>query len=201
MLAKKISPKIILLGDSNVGKTAMLRQYTEHKFEEEWIGTFGYDHYSKQSMYEDIEVMFNYIDTAGQERYEVLPTSLFRNVDGVLLVFSLDNNQSFKRIKNWYQSIKEARKIENIQFMLAGNKSDLVTKHTEAEITQERINELLSELNVSVYYPTSAKENKNITECFNYLEDSILKNKDKSIYDERIRLKKMQQVKKKKWFC
>lgn len=193
MVSTQISLKIIFLGDSDVGKTSILTQYTNNTFSDIMLNTIGIDYYTKKFSYEDTNLVFNYTDSAGQERYQIIPKLFFRNIDGVALVFDLTNSTSLQKIHYWHEQLKEEADIENIKFVLIGNKCDLKSK---LEVTQDNLNVLISSIGNPRYFEASAKDNINIKESINYLENELLKDKHAMIYQERMSLKERQMKKK-----
>ena len=122
-----ITYKIIIIGDSSVGKTSFLLRFCDGRFEAESIATICIDHKVKFISRQEKKIQLQIWDTAGQERFRSLSKSLFKGSDGILLMYDISNYDSFKHIKNWIQDIKNnlGVPIEKIALIIVGNKSDL----------------------------------------------------------------------------
>ena len=115
--------KILIIGDSNVGKTSILLQYTSNFFQETHIATIGVEFKLKEIMLDNIEYKLNIWDTAGQERFKAITKSFFKAADGIVFVYDVTNKPSFVNIKNW---IKDAEsKANDFKIIIVGNKIDL----------------------------------------------------------------------------
>ena len=115
--------KILIIGDSNVGKTSILLQYTSNFFQETHIATIGVEFKLKEIMLDNIEYKLNIWDTAGQERFKAITKSFFKAADGIVFVYDVTNKPSFENIKNW---IKDAEsKANDFKIIIVGNKIDL----------------------------------------------------------------------------
>ena len=115
--------KILIIGDSNVGKTSILLQHTSNFFQETHIATIGVEFKLKEIMLDNIEYKLNIWDTAGQERFKAITKSFFKAADGIVFVYDVTNKPSFENIKNW---IKDAEsKANDFKIIIVGNKIDL----------------------------------------------------------------------------
>eukprot|EP00758_Cryptobia_borreli_P004115 Tbor_TRINITY_DN4194_c0_g1::TRINITY_DN4194_c0_g1_i1::g.26514::m.26514/K07897/RAB7A; Ras-related protein Rab-7A len=116
--------KIILLGDSGVGKTSLMRQYVSNRFEKRYKATIGADFFSHQEIIEGVPVDLQIWDTAGQERFQSLGAAFYRGADACLLCFDITNAQSFQNLRTWIQEFTyQANGIKDM--LLIGNKADL----------------------------------------------------------------------------
>ena len=106
----KLSLKILLIGDSQVGKTSLLLKYTEHIFPEEHITTIGVEYKDKFVIKDNYNIRLQIWDTAGQERFRSITKNIYRNAHGVLFVYDITNKESFLNIKNW---IKDLQNVGN----------------------------------------------------------------------------------------
>ncbi|XP_043915926.1 ras-related protein Rab-39A-like [Protopterus annectens] len=162
--------RIIMLGDSTVGKTSLLKRYTEGVFIDFINQTVGVDFYVQFVEVEPgVRVKLQFWDTAGQERFRSVTQSYYRNSAGGLLVFDLANRTSFEHVKNWHEEVMERVKPHKIIFILVGHKSDLVE---EREVSVEEAEKLASTLGLK-YIETSAKNNNNVENAFAVLTMSI----------------------------
>ena len=175
----EINLKLLLVGDSNVGKTSLLLKYTDDSYPLEHVATVGIEYRIKIFDYKNFKIKLQIWDTAGQERFHSITNNFFRNADGILFVFDLTNSKSFEGAINW---IKEAEEVGNFfQKLLIGNKSDLIDQRV---ITKEEAEKFANEKNIC-FFETSAKENINLKEAFNKIIELIFKNKtDEEIIKE-----------------
>ena len=97
--------KILTLGESGVGKTAILRRYVENKFEKHHLATIGIDYQSKTIKIKNKEIKLKIWDTAGQERYLNLASHLYKGADGIMLVYDITDEYSFSKITDWMEQI------------------------------------------------------------------------------------------------
>ena len=162
--------KIILIGDSCVGKTAILRRYIYNIYEETTISTLGISFAFKEvTLKNGIKIKLKLVDTAGQERFTSLASSYFKNSNGVLFVFDFSNLKTFKAIERWINIFEESnnRKDKVIKYLI-GNKDDLEDK----KIDQEMIDNFLKTYNYN-FKKTSAKENINIDDLFQEMSEKL----------------------------
>jgi len=125
---KKVLLKIIILGDSGVGKTALLHKYVHGSFIQEHKATIGADFVTKEISVDDKLVTLQIWDTAGQERFQSLGTAFYRGADACVLVYDITNDQSFKQIETWRTNFLEQANPDDpktFPFLLCGNKNDL----------------------------------------------------------------------------
>ncbi|ETO19012.1 Rab7 [Reticulomyxa filosa] len=154
---KKVLLKIIILGDSGVGKTALLHRYVHGQFIQEHKATIGADFITKDISVEDKMIW----DTSGQERFQSLGTAFFRGADACVLVYDITNDQSFKQIEMWRSSFLEQSSppdAEKFPFLLCGNKHDL--QSTRAVSAQD--GEQLAHKYRMQFFETSALDGNNV---------------------------------------
>ncbi|XP_053123525.1 ras-related protein Rab-42-like [Hemicordylus capensis] len=155
--------RIILLGDSTVGKTSLLRRYTERCFIPALYPTVGVEFYSKMmELPPGVKVKLQLWDTAGQERFRCIPRSFYRNAVGVLLVFDMTSRRSFENIFEWYNEVTNAQMMEKVIFLLIGHKSDLQSNN---RVSFEEAEGLAISLGTH-FIETSAKDNVNVDLAF-----------------------------------
>ena len=165
--------KIITIGDSNVGKTSIIRRYLYNVFESSNLATIGVAFSFKEVTLENGQIIkLRLVDTAGQEKFKSVTKSYYKNTDGVLFVFDYNNPLTFENISEWIQSFEENHNgKENIPRFLLGNKSDL-----EHKVTDEMINNFLNQHKDKYKFEsTSALENTNIDKIFQELAEEIYK--------------------------
>ncbi len=167
--------KIITLGDTGVGKTSIINRYITGKFTDNIATTLGVNYsYKNLTFNKTHKIMLKLIDTCGQEKYRALSKSYYKNADGVLFIFGLNDKDSFDNIKEWMESFnKESKKdYGDIPKVLVGNKCDL---EFDEELDQNLINEFSRENKIK-YIESSAKDDKNINDLFEELGKMIYKN-------------------------
>ena len=170
----KLSLKILLIGDSQVGKTSLLLKYTEHVFPEEHIATIGVEYKDKFILKDNYNIRLQIWDTAGQERFHSITKNIYRNANGVLFVYDITNQESFGNIKNW---IKDLQNVGNdIKGVIIGNKLDLEQKR---DVSKEDLEEI-GKKNQMPFLETSAKQNINVNEGFDLLVNELLKGKNEN---------------------
>jgi len=163
--------KIITLGDSGVGKTSILNQYIKGKYNDNISSTLGTNFCYKKLIINHTQISLKLIDTYGQEKYKSLSKSYFKNADGVLFVFGVNDKDSFDNVKDWIKYYDEECIIENVPKVLVGNKCDL---EMDKELDQNIITEFAEENKIK-YIETSAKDDKNINELFEEMGKMIYK--------------------------
>ena len=167
----ELNIKLLIVGDSNVGKTSLLLQYTDNYYPDQHTATIGFEYKIKTFQYKDYKIKLQIWDTAGQERFHSITNNFFHNADGILFVYDITSRQSFNGVKVW---IKEAEEIGNFyKRLLIGNKCDLSEKRN---ISIEELEKYCEEKNID-FFETSAKENIYLVEAFNKIVELILENK------------------------
>ncbi len=161
--------KLILIGNSGVGKSCILQRYIRHSFEESYKCTIGVDFLMKSVIINGITVKLQLWDTAGQEKYKSMVSSYYRGANVALIVFDLTSRPSFDALPLWIENFyKNGPEQKNI--ILIGNKKDLVD---DRQVTQEEA-EMFAETNNMIYFETSAKDGDNIDYVFNYAAEKLL---------------------------
>jgi small GTP-binding protein len=166
-----ISFKILLLGDSTVGKTAFILRFCEDKFDEDSLTTIGLDQKNKYVKRGDKKIELHIWDTAGQERFRAIAKNLYKGADGILLMYDMSNLNSFNHIKEWINSIKESVDISKIALIIVGNKCDLTTQEITVDEEKKKNFEETRKLKI---IEASAKKNINVNDSFIVLIDKML---------------------------
>lgn len=155
--------KILLLGDCSVGKTCFLLRYVEDTFTENHITTIGVDY--KTKIFEDNKtneiIKLQIWDTAGQDKFRCITKNYFRGSNGIILIYDITSQKSFKNIRNWVSQIKESLGDEAC-VVLVGNKIDL---ENERKIATGVGQNLANEYKMN-FFETSAKNNLNIENVY-----------------------------------
>ncbi|XP_052474168.1 ras-related protein Rab-39B-like [Carassius gibelio] len=164
--------RIIMLGDSTVGKSSMLKRYTEDLFLECINQTVGVDFFVHFLEVEPgVRVKLQFWDTAGQERFRSVTRSYYRNSVGGLLVFDLGNRKSFENVQQWYEEVFERVQPYTVLYVLVGHKSDRV-KAGERAVNRTEAEKLATQLGAP-YIEASAKTGHNVKEAFELLTRRI----------------------------
>jgi len=178
---KRFQFKITVIGDGAVGKTSLIRRFTNETFKKDYIKTIGaqFSVFDKNIKGDNVKLLF--WDIAGQDDFNFLRPSFFKNSRAAIIVYSLEDNdlgeESFKHIHNWAEDIKEF--CGSIPVVIFGNKVDLIDKKN---LDESAIQEFIKENNFLGYYFTSAKTGKGVINAFNAIIDELYdKFKDLSI--------------------
>ena len=172
--------KIMVLGESKVDKTQLIKRYTKNVFGGVYLTTVGMDFQDKIIEIEDKKVRLQIWDTAGQERFRNVTKSYFQSSQGLVLVYDITDRESFEKLNFWVDNIKNFAP-ENAKFILVGNKCDLAN---ERKVSYEEGENYAKNLNIK-FFEASARDGTNVNELFFYLaneiyQDNKLKGKNNS---------------------
>lgn len=190
--------KILLIGDSSVGKTSVLLRYVDGFFNPEFQTTIGVDFKISTLELEGKVVKLQLWDTAGQDRFRNIVASYYRGAQGIIVMYDITNEESFKNLERWVKEI-ETYLPGSVPKLLVGNKSDLSSERT---VPKENAEELAEKLGMS-YTETSAKTSEGIKEAFYQIARDIYSSapsKQPSNTTETTRIGDSKPVKK-KWCC
>jgi small GTP-binding protein len=165
---KEAVAKLLIIGDSRVGKSSILTRFTENFFSQHTIMTVGIDYKTKKITVDGCEIKLQIWDTAGQERYRSITQNFYKNTMGVIVVFDLTDEASFENVRNWLRQIK-THAGENVCKILVGNKCDMPEARA---VARERIDEFAKEIDIE-YFEASAKNNENIAEAFTCISKTV----------------------------
>ncbi|CAJ0576384.1 unnamed protein product, partial [Mesorhabditis spiculigera] len=160
--------KLLIIGNSSVGKTSFLFRYCDDSFTSAFVSTVGIDFKVKTVFRGDKRVKLQIWDTAGQERYRTITTAYYRGAMGFILMYDITNEESFNSVQDWCTQIK-TYSWENAQVVLVGNKCDM---DGERVVSMERGRQLADQLGLQ-FFETSAKENINVKAVFEKLVEII----------------------------
>ena len=168
--------KMIVLGDSGVGKSTLLNRYVNDTFTPDLKSTIGADMLSKEIILNDKKIKLQIWDTAGQERYESLGQSFYRGSDVCVLVYDITSIDSFKRIEHWKNNFIKYTNDNNgnnndFPFLILGNKSDL----NDQRKVEYNIAKSYADNNNIKLYETSAKNGNNINSAINEIANDACK--------------------------
>ena len=165
--------KVIVIGDTCVGKTNFIFRFVENRFSLNYVSTVGFDYRSKIITLPKSKkkVKLQIWDTAGQERYNAVNKNLFQKVQGVIIMYDITNRASFENINKWLyllsQNVSDKAKI------LVGSKLDL---SEEKRIVTEEEGQNLADKNNMPFYETSSKTGENVEKIFFTLAQNIYEN-------------------------
>ena len=168
--------KLLLVGDSGVGKTSMLLRFSDNSYQERFVSTIGVDFRCKNIHHEGKNVRLQIWDTAGQDKFQSITSGYYRGAEGVLLVFDITRPLTFERIRYWREQVKD-KILREVPILLVGNKVDL---SVEREISYKDAEELAESMGIS-YMECSSKMNEGIDEVFVELIDKIKPKKVESL--------------------
>lgn len=161
--------KILLIGDSGVGKSSIVLRFIDDTYTDRYISTIGVDFKIKTININNKIIKLQIWDTAGQERFRTITTSYYRGAHGIIVVFDLNNIISLENIDQWFDNISKYGN-ENIQKILVGNKSDI---ERDKNISQFKLQQIINKYDL-IYIETSARNNTNINNIFDELALSLL---------------------------
>ena len=189
--------KIMVLGESKVDKTQLIKRYTKDQFGGVYLTTVGMDFQDKIIEIEDKKVRLQIWDTAGQERFRNVTKSYFQSSQGLVLVYDITDRESFEKLNFWVDNIKNFAP-ENAKFILVGNKCDLAN---ERKVSYEEGENYAKNLNIK-FFEASARDGTNVNELFFYLANEIYQdNKLKGKEEKKLKLETVTPKKMKKKIC
>ena len=160
--------KILLLGDSSVGKTCFLKRYIDDTFQDVYLSTIGFDYkYKCITLKEGKNIKLQIWDTAGQERFRTIAKSYYKGAHGIILMYDVTDQKSFDSIKKWLEQIKEEAP-NKVSVLLVANKIDIEKRI----ITKEDGENIAKSYDLDIY-ESSAKDNINVSEAFEDLAEKI----------------------------
>lgn len=170
-LDQEILLKVVVVGDSGVGKSNLLSRYVHNYFNEEITSTLGVDLLSKRLLIKNKSVTVQFWDTAGQERMRALANAYYRNANGIIVVYDITSKESFKNMSYWIREVKNNTE-EKVKIVIIGNKTDLIGKR-QVSVEEAR---KFADGKGFYYMEVSAKmnyENK-VNECVEILTNEIV---------------------------
>ena len=161
--------KVLLLGDSTVGKTCFLMRYTDNTFQEIHMSTIGLDYRLKtMTLNSGKQVKVQIWDTAGQDRFRAITKNYYKGAHGIILIYDVTNQQTFENVTNWINQIKEEAS-EKVTIFLVGNKID---DEKNRKVETEEGEKLAKDFQLK-FYETSAKTGINVEVTFKDLVQII----------------------------
>jgi Ras-related protein Rab-7A len=172
---KKVLLKVIILGDSGVGKTSLMNQYVNKKFSASYKATIGADFLTREVLVDDRQVTMQLWDTAGQERFQSLGVAFYRGADCCVLVFDVNSTKSFEALESWRDEFliqASPRDPDNFPFVVLGNKIDV--EDSKRAVSTKRANTFCNSKGGIPYFETSAKEAINVEQAFEVIARNAL---------------------------
>jgi len=157
--------KIILIGNSGVGKTSIMRRYVDNTYNPTMAATIGVDFKIKTLEIDNFCIKLQIWDTAGQERFKAIVGQYYRGADGIFIAFDLTNRETFLKLDEWVREINMKEIPESTKIFLLGNKSD---DAENIKVSDEEIQAFLEQNRISSknFLKVSALENLNIENGF-----------------------------------
>jgi Ras-related protein Rab-1A len=189
--------KLLLIGDSGVGKSSLLSRFADEIFEEDYTSTIGVDFRSRDVVIDGKRVTLQLWDTAGQERFRSITQAYYRNADGIIIVYDVSDPDSFDHVEDWLDDIAEANN-HSASKLLVGNKADRIyadskalnplgDPNKEALKIYQKGHQLAEKLKIP-FLETSAKTSTNVDATFLTVAKQILD------HQERLRERLRQRV-------
>lgn len=163
--------KLLIIGDSGVGKSSLLLRFADNLFSGTYITTIGVDFKIRTIDVNGEKVKLQIWDTAGQERFRTITSTYYRGTHGVIVVYDVTSGDSFSNVKRWLQEIEQNCDVVNR--ILVGNKDDCPEKKA---VSTEDAKKFAEQIGIE-FYETSAKENVNVEEVFYAITRQVLQTK------------------------
>ena len=167
-----INFKIILVGDSSVGKTCLLMRAVNNRFTENYQATIGFEFLLMYYQVNNAKIKLQIWDTCGQEIYRSLIQGFYRNTSATLIVFSKSDRKTFNNLNSWVKDVKNNTEQE-IPIFLIGNKCDV--EKNSIQVTREEGEEYMKQYNLKYYSDVSAKTGYNVLETFEEVAKTVYK--------------------------
>ena len=180
-IAKKLSKskqfdytfKIVMIGDSGVGKSCILLRFADDKFNENFYATIGVDFRFKNVMVDDKSVKLQIWDTAGQERFKTITSAYYRGADGIIIVYDITDRNSFAHIKDWLDDVNKYTD-DNPLKIIVGNKIDLIK---DKQINNNDMKTMTAQTGIEII-ECSAKDSIKINELMEIMTKKLIEKKN-----------------------
>jgi len=153
--------KLVLIGDSGVGKSCLLLRFADDNFTDSYISTIGVDFRFRTITIDKKTVKLQIWDTAGQERFRTITSAYYRGADGIIMVYDVTSQESFDHVEAWLSEVDRYAN-ENTSKLLLGNKADL---QDERQVTEETGHKFAEKLGIP-FLETSAKTAVGVDQAF-----------------------------------
>lgn len=172
--------KLLVLGDSAVGKSSLLMRFCDDKFEQNFVITIGVDYKMKTIERHNKKLRIQVWDTAGQERFRTITPAYYRSAMGVIMTYDITDENSFNNVEFWMRNLAAHGDAE-VQCVLVGNKADLESKR---QVPRERGEDLARKYDMQLF-ETSAKTASDVDSAFNHIADLVYAKRFAHLGDER----------------
>jgi small GTP-binding protein len=197
-MEEEIVYKVLLLGDSSVGKTCFLLRYCDKSFQDVHLSTIGLDYRLKSmTLKNNKNIKLQIWDTAGQDRFRAITKNYYKGANGIILIYDVTNMQTYENVKNWISQIKEEAN-PNVIIYLVGNKIDV--PDDQRLVKAEDGQKIADEFNLP-FNEASAKDGTNVNEIFQELLEQIDEKYSKLEVPKGERKNQLFTGKKKKSWC
>ena len=170
MSKKEAKYKILILGDSKVGKSCFLTRYADNTYKEDYLSTIGMDYKIKNYELEDGRIIKLYIwDTAGQDKFRSITSNFYKGADGIILIYDITDRKTFNSVRNWINNIQEEAP-DKVALVLAGNKVD---DEKNREVQESQGKKIADEYSLP-FFECSAKSDINVTQTFDALIKKVV---------------------------
>jgi len=166
--------KLVLIGDSGVGKSCLLLRFADDNFTDSYISTIGVDFRFRTVTIDKKTVKLQIWDTAGQERFRTITSAYYRGADGIIMVYDVTSSESFDHVEEWLSEVDRYAN-ENTAKLLVGNKADLVE---ERQVSEEVASKFAAKIRTP-FIETSAKTATNVDAAFLTMAKELIKNREK----------------------
>ena len=160
--------KVLLIGNSGVGKSSLLLRFSDDTFTGNFMPTIGVDFKIRTLEVDGKTIKLQIWDTAGQERFKTITSSYYKGAHGIIVVYDVTDKESYKNIDTWMNEV-EKHASDNVSRILVGNKSDL---EDSRQVSTDEGKELADTYNIR-FVETSAKESANVEEAFTLMTKEI----------------------------
>ena len=166
--------KIVLIGDTSVGKSCLLTRFADDQFSESYVTTIGVDFRFKTMIVCDKITKVQVWDTAGQERYRSITNAYYRGAEAIMIVFDMTNKDSFTHIQDWMEEIVKYTG-KDVVIIVGANKSDL----NDRNVKKEEMEEFSKKKGIKIF-ECSAKTGDGVENAFKYMVETLIKKNDKT---------------------
>ena len=165
--------KVVIIGDSGVGKTAIMNRYLYDKFDSESMPTIGSSMQSRQvEVPGEGTIKLTLWDTAGQEKFRSLARMYFQDAEAALIVYDVTFPQSFEAAKTWVKDLKENSNVDDMVLAIVGNKVDMMENYA---VQLQEVHEFATSVGAEIVKETSARDNNGVNEVFQRVASKLIK--------------------------
>lgn len=179
--------RLVLIGDSGVGKSCLLLRFADDNFTDTYISTIGVDFRFRTITVDNMVIKLQIWDTAGQERFRTITSAYYRGADGIIMVYDVSNIDSFNHVEEWLSEV-ERYANDGTSKLLVGNKADLPDKAVSEDVAQK----MADRLGIP-FLETSAKTSTNVNNTFLTIARELIRIKE-SAKDAQNQMEKNRQT-------